>query len=162
MIRIKLLTEEPVAFNNGDGFGDDLIWIFKNPTESEVREAFVGNTSNVRVLILDSDYYIAPSFYFLHDQMARLLYDYTKTSYKMYDASFVINRDGMSICTGELSYHRDEIKAFNILKSFIPEMISVGLITSGTIIYESFEGKLDGITMDEILDGVLDEVNVNA
>jgi len=162
---IKLLIEEPVSYASKENdkywfrssIGEKEIWIYKNPTANEVEECCDGNSSGnnseneIRVLIKGNDYYIASAYYFIHRQMAELLFDYNHIPYKSYDADFVVDVKYNEIRSGEISFYGDEKSGFEKLKQFIPNMISVGLLSYNMNIVKSKNKILDGITIWKLM-----------
>jgi len=154
---IKILNEEPVAYQKAefDVHGDHSeYWIYKNPTSDEVQE--IMNISNdIRGLTYEDDYYVAYAYLYNHYTMARDLKSYNGLSYNSYDGAFQINKNEIYIGTDYLNHNKNEneIKAFNKLKLFIPDMLKCGIIKEDTKLF-FFNFKYD-MTIKDLMDGKL-------
>ena len=95
---IKLIFEEPITYKDGE-YKEGQIWIYKNPTEDEAQDV-IDICGEARFLVDGDDYYIAPAYYFVHSELARYLYSYTKHNLSDYDFACVIDFDRDEICIG--------------------------------------------------------------
>jgi len=98
---IKILNEEPVTLITSnimfdyDEDKDGYIWIFKNPTESEIDEAYEHNTYDRELRILidkNNNLYIAPSDKVTHFVMMGLLRQQTHFNSRSY-VTFIYNKN---------------------------------------------------------------------
>jgi len=158
---LKILNEEPTAYDKNlgaDALDDPGVWVYKNPTQSEVNELKSlnytkdDNSGDVRVITDGKDYYVGSAYNFYHSQLTQLT-----GAHSIIDCVIWFKENIMSI------YTRGNEKS-TALKPFIPiykKMLQTGLINEDTILIDSqfdyfsaTQSKRSAPDTKEILDGI--------
>jgi hypothetical protein len=128
---IKILIETPVAYDKELGALNVSAWIYMNPTEKEMNE--IKSTGYIiRFLTCGNDYYVGSGMFFTHNTMITDLQQ-SKCISGRGDTFFVVDTQADDMCTGWWS-RSNQLKSYKILKPFMNDMISVGLLTEDTVI----------------------------
>jgi hypothetical protein len=131
---LRVITEEPVSIKPeneiliNDRYDIEDYYIYKNPTLYEVNKLFKID-GMVRILLLGNDYYIGSGALYTHHDMAKLLYDYTKTNYRNYDGYFVRDKED-----GTMYEMGDKDNCYNQLQLVLPLMLETKLVDLDTVI----------------------------
>jgi len=141
---VIIITEEPVAYDSTTDLDIDnpLIWVYKNPTRKEVEE-LIEEEWVIRIVLQDSDYYMASGYFFIHDDIYRL------AKLRMYGGDYVINVDENSIFSNKEFYPDDVLSFYNKLKD-------VNLIDEHTkILYLDNDNSIPKVlgTIGDLLNG---------